>query len=188
MILSAIFAFLGSSAFGSILGGVMGFFNRKVDLEQKKLELEHEAKRWGHELALRSADLEQVKAEAAGRREVAVVEGEASVEAARMVALSAAYASDKLDGDEIKAAGWWGWTLTLSDAFRRFIRPGATVALLAGTMWVDAVLIDMLTDKATWLAMTVDQRHDLALQSIAWLSAQASAALSYWFVARGPSK
>lgn len=187
MFLSALFAFLGSSAFGSMLGGVMGYFNRKIDLEQRRQDLDHERDKWAHDLALRAADLEQVKAEAAGRREVAVVEGEASVEAARMAALAASFEADKLDADSLKNAGWWGWTLVLSDAFRRFIRPGTTVALLAGTMFVDYILIDKLTGP-TWALLTVDQRHDLGLQAIAWLGAQSSAALSYWFVSRGISR
>jgi len=187
MFLSALFAFLGSSGFGSILGGIMGYFNRKVDLEQRRLDLDHERDKWAHDLALRQADLEQVKAEAAGRREVAVVEGEASVEAARMAALAASYEADKLDPDAVKGAGWWGWTLVLSDAFRRFIRPGTTVALLAGTMYVNWLLIDKLTGP-TWATLSVDQRHDLGLQAIAWLGAQTAAALSYWFVSRGSSK
>lgn len=185
--LSLLFAFLGSSGFGSILGGIMGYVNRKVDIEQRRMDLDHERDKWSHDLALRNADLEQVKAEAAGRREVAVVEGDASVDAARMGALAASFEADKLDADAIKGAGWWGWLLVVSDAFRRFIRPGTTVALLAGTMYVNYLLIDKLTGP-TWGLLTLDQRHDLGLQAIAWLGAQTSAALSYWFVSRGSSK
>lgn len=185
--LSLLFAFLGSSGFGSILGGIMGFFNRKLDIDQKRMELDHERLRWGHDLELRKADLEQVRAEAAGRREVAVVEGDATVEAARMAALAASFQADAVDAEELKAAGWWSWLLVLSDAFRRFIRPGATVALLAGTMYINYLLIGKLTGP-TWDLLTLDQKHDLALQAIAWMGGQTGAALSYWFVSRGSSK
>lgn len=185
--LTMLLAFLGSSGFGSILGGVMGFLNRKVDLEAKRMDLEHERSRWGHEAAMREADLRQVQAEAAGRREVAVVEGESAAEVARMAALSAAYASDNLDPAALDKAGWWRWTLVLADAMRRFIRPGATVALLAGTMYVNWLLIDKLTGPS-WSSLDATQRHELALQAISWLGAQTSAALSYWFVSRGSSK
>lgn len=185
--ISIILAFLGSSGFGSILGGIMGFLNRKVDLEQKRLELVHEKDKWTHELELRQADLEQVKAEAAGKREVAVVEGESAIETARMVAIGVAQAADKLDADELKAAGWWGWTLVLSDAFRRFIRPGATIALLIGTLYIDYLLIEKLTG-SDWATLTPADRLETTKQAIAWISGQTATCLSYWFVSRGSSK
>ena len=185
--LTMLLAFLGSSGFGSILGGLMGWLNRKVDLEAKRMDLEHEGRRWAHESAMRQADLEQVKAEAAGRREVAVVEGEASVESARMAAIGAAQAADEIKADLLREAGGWRWLLIVSDAFRRFIRPGATVALLAVHTYIALLFIDRLTG-TTWAQMTVDQRHDIGVQLIAWYGSQASTALAYWFVSRGSSK
>lgn len=185
--LTALLAFLGSSGFGSLLGGLMGWLNRRVDVDVKRLEMDHEKARWDHERAMRAADLEQVKAEAAGRREVAVVEGEASVESARMAALAAAYASDKLDAEEVKAAGWWSWTLVLSDAFRRVIRPAVTVALLTVTLYLDVLLVDRW-QRTDWASLTPQQRYDLMATVFAWIGAQTSAAVSYWFVARGSSK
>lgn len=185
--IALILTFLSSSGFGGILGGVMGYFNRKIDMEQKKLDLAHEKDKWGHELALRQADLEQVKAEAAGRREVAVVEGESSIETARMVAIGLAQASDKLDAAELKEAGWWSWTLVLADACRRFIRPLATALLLGGALYLNWLMVDKVLH-ADWSAMSIDQRHLLAKQAIEWVCSQASAALAFWFVSRGSAK
>jgi len=48
--ITLLLTFLGSSGFGSILGGIMGFLNRKVDLQQKALDLAHEKDKWAHEL------------------------------------------------------------------------------------------------------------------------------------------
>lgn len=185
--IALILTFLSSSGFGSILGGLMGYFNRKVDLQQKQLDLAHEKDKWAHEREMREADLKQVAAEAAGKREVAVIEGDASIETARMVALSAAQAADRLDGEELKQAGWWGWTLVLADAFRRFIRPGATVVLLAGAIYLNYLMIEKVLS-SDWAGMSVEQRYALGKDAIAWVCSQASAALSYWFVSRGGSK
>lgn len=185
--LTLLLTFLGSSGFGSILGGVMGWLNRRVDLDAKRIDLEHEKDRWGHELELRRADLEQVKAEAAGRREVAVVEGDASVEAARMAALAASFQADRLDGAEIQQAGRLGWLLVLSDALRRLIRPVATVLLLGSTLYINWLIIGRWTN-GDWASITPAERYTLMLQTLSWGSAQASSVLSYWFVSRGSSK
>lgn len=185
--IALLLTFLSSSGFGSILGGLMGYLNRKVDLQQKQLDLAHEKDKWAHELEMREADLKQVAAEAAGKREVAVIEGDASIETARMVALGAAQAADRLDGEELKQAGWWGWTLVLSDAFRRLIRPGLTVLLVGMAVYVNWLLIEKMTG-ATWALMTVDQQHDVAMQALAWVGSQAGSVCGYWFVARGSAK
>ena len=185
--ITLLLTFLGSSGFGSILGGIIGFLNRKVDLQQKALDLAHEKDKWAHELELRQADLDQVKAEAAGKREVAVVEGESSIETARMVALTAAQAADRLEADELKAAGWWGWALVLPDALRRLIRPVTTVVLLAITLYIDSLLIDKLTG-TDWASIPAADRLQIAKEALSWISGQTAAVLGFWFVSRGGTK
>lgn len=185
--MSVLLALLGSSGFGSILGGLFAWLNRKNELEAKRMDLAQEQAKWAHDQAMRAADLEMVKAEAAGRKDVAIVEGEASVEAARMAALSAAYASDKLDAEEVKAAGWWSWALVLADAYRRFIRPGATTALLAGALYIEYLVIERWL-ASDWSALPVDMRFQAGQAAVAWVTCQAAASLNYWFVSRGSSK
>jgi hypothetical protein len=109
--IAALLSLLGSSAVGSLIGGVFAFLNRKTDLDLKRLEFEHS-------LALRRADLEMVQAEAAGRLQVAVVEAEGAVESARMASIGQTQAADALDAAQIRAAGKWGWLLVISDAVR----------------------------------------------------------------------
>lgn len=184
--LSAILSILGSSAFGSILGGVFAFLNRKTDMQAKKLDLEHEARRWTHELAVKDKDLEYAKLEAQGRKEVAIVEGEAAMEAARFQAIAAAQAADSVTAEELKAAGKMRWLLVLASAFNRFIRPMATVILATAAISVNLLLMHKMAE--SWPGLTPSQQYDAAMQAFAWITGQASAALGYWFVARGSSK
>jgi hypothetical protein len=183
--LSAILSILGSSAFGSILGGVFAFLNRKTDLQAKKLDLEHEARRWGHELAVKDKDLEYAKLEAQGRKEVAIVEGEAAMETSRFQAIAAVQAAETVSAEELKAAGKLRWLLVLGMAFNRWVRPIATVVLAGAAISINLLLVEKLTEG--WPTLTPEQRFDSAMQAFAWLTGQASAALGYWFVARGSS-
>lgn len=181
--ISAILTLLGSSAFGTILGGIFAILNRKADIEAKRLDLAHERDRWAHELQRRAADLEQVKAEAAGRREVAVIEGESAIESARMNALGAAHEADKVTAEELKAAGKWRWMLVVGSALRTLIRPVLTIVLVCSAIYLNFVFIEAL--RGDWPAMTAQQRFDAGMQAFAWITGQASAVLSYWFLSRG---
>lgn len=185
--ISAILALFGSPVLGGLLGGVLAWFNRKMDLEAKRIELAHEKDRWAHELAVHQVEIEQIKAEAAGRKEVAIVEGESSIETARMNALKASFEADKLSGEDLAQAGWWKFLLVWADAFRRFIRPVATVVLLGFAIYVNVVVLDHFMT-AGWKDLSPTQRMELAMQAFAWLTGQAAMVLSYWFVSRGPSK
>lgn len=184
--IAAILSILGSSAFGGILGGIFALLNRKADVASKMLDLEHERAKWGHEIALRSADLEVARAEAAGRKDVAIIEGEATVDAARMAAIAESHAADKVTADEIKAAGKLGWLMVLSSAINKWIRPVATVVLAYAAVHINLLLVHKLTDN--WAGLTQIQQYEATMQGLAWITGQAAAALGYWFVARGSSK
>lgn len=175
--ISAILALLGSSAVGSIIGGVFAFLNRKADIEVKRLD-------HGHELELRRADMELAKLEADGRLQVAMVEADGMAESARMAAIGQAHTADMLDAGTLKAAGkTGGLLLVLTDVFRRLIRPGITVALVGAALYLNWVLIERLGD--SWAMLQPDQQFDAAMQAFAWITGQASAVLGYWFVSRG---
>ncbi len=81
--ISGLLSILGSSAVGSLIGIIGGILNRKADIEAKRLDLDHEARRWVHEVNLRDKDIEYAKTEAAGRRDVAIEEAEGLIESAR---------------------------------------------------------------------------------------------------------
>lgn len=184
--ISAILSLLGSSAVGSILGGIFAFLNRKADLQVKQMELAHETARWAHDLAVKDKDLEFAKAEAAGRKDVAIVEGEATIEAARFTAIAAANQADRVTADDLNAAGRWRWMLVAAATFNRLIRPAATVILTTVALYLNGLLIGKLID--TWPGLTQAQQYDAAMQAFAWITGQAGAALGYWFVSRGSSK
>lgn len=184
--ISAILSVLGSSAVGSILGGVFAYLNRKTDLQVKRMELDHEQARWQHDLAVKDKDLEMVKAEAQGRREVAVVEAEGSIESARFAAIAATQQADTIGADEMRAAGKWRGLLVFASFFTRLIRPMATVILAGAAIYLNGLLIGKLIE--VWPTLSSAQQYDAAMQAFAWITGQAGAALGYWFVARGSSR
>lgn len=185
-LISGILSILGSSAIGSILGGVFALLNKKSDLEVKRMELEHELQKWAHDLELRSADREFAILETQGKKDVAIIEGDSSVEVARMKAIAEAQESDKISADEVKAAGKWGWMLVVGMAMRAWVRPLATVVLTGAAVYLNWMLIGKLTE--SWDTLTIDQRYESAMQAFAWITGQAAATLSYWFLSRGPSR
>lgn len=184
--ITGLIALFGSSAFGSIIGGLFAFLNKKTDIDMKKLDLAHEQARWGHDALMREKDLEYAKVEAQGRKEVAIVEGEASMETARFVAIGQSHEADRLDADVLKQAGKWKGWLVLGGAARAWIRPVLTVVLAGAAIYLNGVLIGRLTEG--WDLMTSDQQYDAGMQAFAWITGQASAALGYWFVSRGTGK
>lgn len=184
--IAALLSLLGSSAVGSIIGGLFAFLNKKSDLDAKRIDLEHEANRWAHELSLRDKDLEYAKVEAKAKQDVAVVEGEATIEAARFTAIAASQQADKITADEINAAGQYKWLLVLGSAMRAWIRPLATVILVGAAVYLNSLLLAKLTEG--WDQLPLDKRYEAAMQAFAWVTGQASAVLSYWFVSRGTGK
>lgn len=184
-ILSALLSLLGSSAVGSIIGGVFAIINRKTDLEAKRLDQSHEQARWGHEATLREKDIELAKAEAQGKKEVAIIEADGQFEVARMAAISQAQAGDKVDADEIKAAGKLGWIYVLVGAFNKAVRPIATVIVAGAAVYLNWMLVQAFV--ARWPELQPQQQMELAMQALAWIGGQGGAVLGYWFVARGSS-
>ena len=175
-----------ASLFGPLLGSGLGLFGAwikgKQELEGKKLDLDFEEKKFGHELLLRDKDIEVAKAEAQGRKEVAVIEGEAQTESARFKAIADVDKADQVTADEIKAAGWWGWLLVIVDAMRKSVRPVLTYALVGSSLWLNAeVLSYFLHD---WASLTQSQKFDAGMQSFAWVTTQASSIITYWFMTR----
>lgn len=183
--IAGILSLLGSSAFGSILGGVFAFMNKKADFEVKKLELSHEVEKWAHDLKVKDKDLEYAKQEALGRKDVAIIEADANVEAARFAAIAAVQASDRITADEIREAGSWGWLFVIAATLNKLIRPLATIFLAGTAIYINMLLVGKLTDG--WEQFTQVQRYEAAMQAFAWITGQAGAVLGYWFVSRGLS-
>ena len=184
--IASLIALMGSSAVGSLLGGIFALLNRKTDMESKRLELEHETKKWSHDLAIRESDLQIAQAEAQGRKDVAIIEGDAMADSARAAAIGQIAAAEKITASEIKAAGKWGFLLVFASVFNKLIRPMLTVLLAFAALWLNWMVIHRLTDG--WAGMTPTQQYEAGMQAFAWVTAQASTAFSYWFVSRGTGK
>jgi predicted DNA binding protein len=183
---AGLIALLGSSAFGSIIGGAFAWLNKKNDLQIKAMEIEQENKRLAHELASKRLDMELIQAEAKGKAEVAVIEGNTSIETARMAAIAEAQKADALSSGVVKEAGWWKWVLIIPEGLRRLVRPVLTILLTTGALMITNSIMMKLENG--WSDFTPTQRYELVIQAISWVMAQASAAISYWFVSRGSSE
>lgn len=175
--LSALLALLGSSAVGSIIGGIFAYLNQKQNNALVVQQLQHE-------LALRDKDMALAKIEADGAFKMA----QENTESHRFDALSDAYKSDTLDAalveaipdDSLKSS------ITRTEVLRRLIRPVLTVILVLSALYVNFVLIEQIV--VVWPLLGKDQQFDLGVQAFAWVTGQASSAIGYWLVARGQSK
>lgn len=184
--IAGILSILGSSAVGSLLGGIFAFLNRKADLDMKKLDLAHEVSKWAHDLAIRDKDIAYAREEAAGKKEVAIIEADSAIEAARMKTLASAYEADRISADELKAAGKWSWMLVWVGVMIKAVRPVITIFLAGTAIYINMLLVGKLTE--SWSELTQLQQYDAALQAFSWVTGQAAAVLAYWFVSRGSSK
>lgn len=186
--ITEIIALLSSGPIGALIGGGLAIWQRRNDLEAKRIDNEHERNRWVHELGLREWDLKQVQAEAAGRREVAVIEGDARAEVSRNEAIARAQAADRITADELRAAGKWGrFFLAFTLIIQRLVRPLLTVTLVGTALWLNVELLLLIRGR-TWSGLQPQQQLELGMQALAWATGQASAVVQYWFVSRGTGK
>ena len=125
---------IGSSVFGTALGGLFAWLNKRTELEAKRLDQAHEEKQWvaqrEERIELRKVDLQIVQSEAQGAKDVAVQEGESRIEAARMAAMASAQAADNVTAEHLQAAGGWRGFLVLVATVNKLIRPVATLSLI----------------------------------------------------------
>lgn len=182
---------LGSSVFGTALGGFFAWMNKRNELEAKRLDHAHAEKQWAAQreerVELRRVDLQIAQSEAQSAKDVAVVEGDSRIEAARMGAMAAAQTADKVTAEELQAAGGWRGFLVLAATLNKLIRPVATITLTYYAVRLSMVLIERMTG-TDWGAFTQTQRLDTGMEAYRWITVQASAALGYWFMNRSSGK
>lgn len=170
MLIAAAIKLLGSAGFGTLFGGIMGIFNRKADLAQKKVELEHETKRWDHDLQLREADARIMQMEVQGKLQIATVQAEATVEAAGYEAMKASYDYAK------PAAGG------KMEALASFVRPAVTLGYYALTtlltLWVAYTVL------SDGFALDATRRAEMLFLVVDWTLAMAGMTIGWWFATR----
>jgi hypothetical protein len=183
MILTFLSTLLGSSFLGSITGMFAAWFKGKQELEVRRLELEHESRKMGHEITLRNMDLEQAKVEAAGRKDVALIEGDAAAEVARMQAIAKVAEADAVTAAEVNAYGAFGKVLMAVVSFvQKIIRPGLTIYLVGCAVIINSTVLAHLGN-AMAVASPAEKLRIIEL-AIGWVSLQASACLGYYFLQR----
>ncbi len=174
-IILGIIKLLSSAGFGTIFGGVMGLFNRKADLEVKKLDIQEAANQRAHELAMRDKDAAIMAQEFAGRVQVAQVEATAAIEKEAYTALAKSY-------DFAKPAP--GGKM---EAFSAFVRPFISLAYFlvtsAGSGWLLYYAFSVRQ-----ITLTPEQWYDLVMYVIAWIAFMAGATIGWWYAMRPGGK
>jgi hypothetical protein len=168
--LTAILSFLGGPVIGSVIGAATAYFNRRLDIELKKHEMEQRRLDREHEIALRRADIDLAREEAKGKAEVAIIEGNFTAETERQRTLAAMHTAD--------AQGPNDWV----DKFRRSVRPVLSYALTAGAITLNAILAWLFW--SVWDTLDRDTQNRVLLVGVEWIFTQASIVISYWFASR----
>lgn len=171
-----------SPLLGSALGGLFAWLKGGQDLKGKELDQKFELAKQSHELSLRDKDIALANAEAQGRKDVAIIEGDAAIEVARFGAIAKVEQSDQITADEIKSAGWWSWLLVWVDAMRKSVRPVLTYAMIGSALWLNFEVLKYFV--GDWASLTQTQKYDAGMQAFSWVTTQASGIITYWFMNR----
>jgi hypothetical protein len=175
-------AALLSPLLGSALGGLFAWLKGNQDLKGKRDDQDFEVKKQAHELALRDKDIALANAEAQARKDVAIVEGDAAIEAARFGAIAQVEQSDQVTAEDIKAAGWWSWLLVMVSAMRKSVRPVLTYAMVGSALYLNAEVLSYFMKD--WTSLASGQKFDAGMHAFAWVTTQASGIITYWFMNR----
>ena len=164
--ITSLITLFSSGAFGSIIGLVGGYFNRKLDLQLKKLDHEHDLKKM-------DKDLEYMEAEYEQRTRIATIETEGATEVAGYNAMSASYDYAKPNGNS--------WV----DSFSKIIRPFITLAFFFLTVYI----FYTLNSKISISVLSGESMEKVYLTVIEWILFQAGISIGWWFANRqsGPS-
>jgi hypothetical protein len=103
-----------------------------------------------------------------------------------MAAIAQVNQADRISADEMTAAGKWGFLLVINRALTTFVRPSLTYIVGMTAVVVNCIVISKFTDTSFSSLSPADQLS-VGLQAFAWITGQASAMFTYWFVARGTS-
>jgi hypothetical protein len=176
------FGILSSSGIGAAVGAVAAYMNRKLDLAMKDKDNEQEVKRWKHELEVKDKDVEYARVEAENARQLKIVEIDGGVEIARMNTLSKSHEADKLNHEDLAAAGKLSWVFVIVEAYRRSIRPLLTTIVGGAAVVLNIYIVYHLMHLE---GLTETERTNVFNMSLAWIMGQASMMFAYWFVSRG---
>ena len=170
--IGALIQLLTSSGAGVLFGHIFGWLNRREDARTHSMDLQHEEKKWDHDLAMRDKDREMLQTEWEARAQVASIEVEGKIAQADADALRAAQEADKATyGDK--------WI----DGLRGIVRPVLTFLLVGVALYVNYVLLQLLRE--VWPTLDTQEKVKLAMVAVEWLFFQAGASIGFWFGSRG---
>lgn len=160
-----------SSGFGTIFGGLMGWANRKIELEAKKLEYQDRDKQRAHELAQRDKDAAILDKEWAGRVKVAEVEGETTVQREAYSALAKSYEFAQPEKG------------TRMAAFSAFVRPFVS----SGYFVISTIGSGYILYYAFYVSqikLTSAQLIELVMFTVSWIAFMAGTTIGWWYATR----
>jgi hypothetical protein len=162
--ITSLLTFLSSGVFGSLIGIAGGYLNRKMDLQIKKLDLEHELK-------VKDKDLEFMKAEYEQRTKVATIETEGATEVAGYNAMASSYSFAVPDPN------------TGMGKFSAFVRPFLTICFFAFSVYIYYTVSKQLSISV----ISGASMEKIYITLIEWILFQAGVCIGWWFANR-PSK
>ena len=162
---------LSSAGFGTIFGGVMGYFNRKADLELKKLEYVDRKSERAYQLMLKDKDAAIMDREWRGRLQVATVEGDVKKEKAAFDALAESYKF------AVPEKG------TRMAAFSSFVRPFLSLGYFAISSFGSGYII-YYAFYVYKITLSTEQLFELLMFVISWFAFMAGATIGWWFAMR----
>lgn len=176
--ISMILAIFSSGGFGSIVGLIGGYFNRKLDLDFKKLEYEDKVKDREHDLLKMDKERDFMKAEYDMRLQVAdkeivkeQIEADKDIEVAGYGAMEKSYSY----AATTSADGW-------VDKFSKAIRPFITLifVIFSGIIFwqVTKIVLQMSTPVEAAYAVVIWQL------CIEWVLFQCGVCVGWWFAMR----
>lgn len=171
LLFAGLIKLLGSAGFGTIFGGVMGFFNRQADLAYKKLEYADRDRQRAHERDQRKLDAELMDREWQGRAHVADIEAAGHIEEAGYAALVQSYKVAMPEkGSKI-------------GQFSAFVRPFISISyFIVSTAGAGFILHYAFTQE--YIRFSVDQWLTLTMLIIEWIMFMSGAAIGHWFAVR----
>lgn len=160
--LSTILAILSNSSIGSIIGWVGGLLNRKIDLEAKKFDHQHE-------LLLRDKDLEQTKVE---------LEGKIAVEDRQIEQTAYGAMAEGFKEQATLIGGKYSWT----DAVSKLIRPVTTILFLFFSFFISVYIL--YTAFNAGISFSPEDWKLWATKILEWIFFQSGVVIGWWFANR----
>lgn len=174
---------IGTAASAILGGGATGILGaavqRYADYKGRQLDLQAQASKQAHEVAMREADARIMAQEWAARTQVATIEGDAREVEADAKTLAASYQMEPQHySGSVKPTRGQGWLLVLLDVLRGVVRPGLTIYLCVLTTQIYNELAGQVGP------LTADQRYETTKLIVGTILYLFTTVTLWWFGTR----